>query len=53
MQAPVYPWREGNRFTLRVDGESFFPHMLSCFEQAQKSIDIELYLVESGRSTRQ
>lgn len=50
MAAPTYPWRKGNDFELMMDGDCFFPRMLQAMEQAQQSIDIELYLVESGHS---
>ncbi|MFA5678949.1 MAG: phosphatidylserine/phosphatidylglycerophosphate/cardiolipin synthase family protein [Pseudomonas sp.] len=50
MAAPTYPWREDNNFLLMMDGGCFFPHLLEAMEQAQQSIDIELYLVESGHS---
>lgn len=53
MAAPVYPWREGNSFELMMDGDRFFPRMLQAMAQATCSIDIELYLVESGDSTQQ
>src|SRR5690554_6818748 len=53
MAAPTYPWREGNNFELMMDGDCFFPHLLDAMEQAARSIDIELYLVESGHSTEQ
>lgn len=36
-----------------VDGPHFFPHMLSAIDQAQQSILLEVYLVESGRQTAQ
>jgi len=48
--APYYPWRENNRFELMVDGHCFFPQLIQAMEQAQQTIDIELYLVESGQS---
>ncbi|NLY57828.1 MAG: phosphatidylserine/phosphatidylglycerophosphate/cardiolipin synthase family protein, partial [Gammaproteobacteria bacterium] len=51
MAAPVYPWREDNQFELMVDGDCFFPRLLQAMRQARQSIDIELYLVESGHST--
>ena len=50
MAAPTYPWREDNHFELMMDGHCFFPRLLEAMEQARQSIDIELYLVESGRS---
>lgn len=50
MAAPTYPWRENNSFELMMDGDSFFPRLLEAMEQAHQSIDIELYLVESGHS---
>lgn len=51
MANPIYPWREGNTFELMMDGDCFFPKMLRAMEQARSSIDIQLYLVESGHST--
>ena len=51
MTAPKYRWREGNTFELMIDGDCFFPRLLQAMEQARQSIDIELYLVESGSST--
>lgn len=51
MTVPIYPWRQDNRFELAVDGEVFFPKVLAAVEQAQTTIDIELYLVESGEAT--
>ena len=50
MAAPHYPWREGNTFELMMDGDRFFPRLLEDMQQARISIDIELYLVESGHS---
>lgn len=50
MAAPHYPWREGNTFELMMDGDRFFPRLLEDMQQARISIDIELYLVESGNS---
>lgn len=44
----TYPWREGNRFHLLVDGERFFPAMIEAIEQAQHTVLLELYLIESG-----
>jgi cardiolipin synthase len=44
-----FPWRDGNRFELLVDGERFFPAMLQAIEQAEHYILLELYLFESGR----
>lgn len=53
MTARVYQWRTGNRFELLIDGDNFFPRILAALDQAIERIDIELYLVDSGRSTRQ
>lgn len=52
MAASIYPWREDNSFELMMDGDCFFPKMLQAMDEACVSIDIELYLVESGRSTQ-
>lgn len=43
-----FPWREGNRYRLLVDGPCFFPAMLAAIEQAQQAVFLELYLIESG-----
>jgi phosphatidylserine/phosphatidylglycerophosphate/cardiolipin synthase-like enzyme len=44
-----FPWREGNRFELLVNGEQFFPAMLQAIRLAERHILLELYLFESGR----
>jgi len=43
-----FPWREGNRFRLLVDGEQFFPRMLEVIAAARRYILLEMYLFESG-----
>lgn len=43
-----YPWREGNRFELLIDGERFFPAMLQAIREAHSHVLLELYLFESG-----
>jgi phosphatidylserine/phosphatidylglycerophosphate/cardiolipin synthase-like enzyme len=49
-QAP-FNWHRNCRFELLIDGTVFFPRILQLIEQAQHSINIELYLVESGKTT--
>ncbi|MBP0050125.1 cardiolipin synthase B [Marinobacterium sp. AK62] len=44
-----FNWHGGNRVELMVDGETFFPVMLSAIEQAQSSLRLEFYLVISGK----
>jgi phosphatidylserine/phosphatidylglycerophosphate/cardiolipin synthase-like enzyme len=46
-----YPWRDGGRFELLVDGPQFFPVMLDSIGDARKFICLEMYLVESGKLT--
>lgn len=46
---PRFVWRDGNQFELQIDGPTYFTSMLTAIEQAQYSIDIEMYLVSSGR----
>ncbi|MBB3101686.1 phospholipase D-like domain-containing protein [Azomonas macrocytogenes] len=46
---PVFPWRDGNRFRLLVDGPQFFPSMLEAIGKAEYWVDLEFYLVEDGR----
>lgn len=43
-----FPWREGNRFKLLVDGERFFPAMQQAVGLAKRYILLEIYLFESG-----
>jgi phosphatidylserine/phosphatidylglycerophosphate/cardiolipin synthase-like enzyme len=43
-----FPWRDGNRFELLVDGPTFFPRMLQCIESANRVVQLEFYLFESG-----
>lgn len=51
MAGKTYPWREGNRYQLTINGEHFFPQLLALLDQARESIDIEMYLVISGQVT--
>ncbi len=44
----LYPWRNGNRVSVLVDGVSFYPRMLECIEDARHYVLLEMYLVESG-----
>lgn len=50
MAGLVFPWRAGNQFQLLIDGPAFFMDWLAQIERAEQSIDIELYLVSSGKS---
>jgi phosphatidylserine/phosphatidylglycerophosphate/cardiolipin synthase-like enzyme len=43
-----YPWRDGNRFVVLVDGSNFLPHMLAEIGSAQRTVLLEMYLIESG-----
>lgn len=49
LMPPRFAWREGNRFELLVDGECYFERMLQAIDQAQHSIELEMYLAESGQ----
>lgn len=51
MTGTTYPWRKGNSHRLTVNGEHFFPELLEHLQQAREQIDIEMYLVTSGRVT--
>lgn len=44
-----FPWREGNRFELLVDGTTFFPRMLAAIDGARDYVLLEMYLFESGQ----
>jgi len=43
-----FPWRNGNRFELLVDGHAYFPRMLEALELARRHVLLEIYLFESG-----
>ena len=43
-----FPWREGNRFDILVDGSNFLPRMLDAINSARETILLEMYLIESG-----
>ncbi len=45
-----FPWRDGNRFRLLVDGSSYFPVMLEAISNARHYVLLEMYLFESGRT---
>jgi phosphatidylserine/phosphatidylglycerophosphate/cardiolipin synthase-like enzyme len=49
----LFPWREGNRFDLLVDGIEYFPRMLQAIRQAREQILLEMYLFESGHIANQ
>lgn len=43
-----FPWRDGNRFDILIDGSDFLPQMLDAINCARTSILLEMYLIESG-----
>lgn len=43
-----WPWHANSPCTLLYDGSVFLPRMLACLARARTSIDIELYIFESG-----
>ena len=43
-----FPWREGHRYQLLIDGEQFFPAMLQAIAEARQQILLDIYLFESG-----
>src|SRR3569833_954444 len=47
-QHTYFPWRDGNRFQLLVDGNEFYPVMLSAIDGACTHVLLEMYLIESG-----
>ncbi|WLH36969.1 phosphatidylserine/phosphatidylglycerophosphate/cardiolipin synthase family protein [Pseudomonas sp. FP2196] len=48
MRGAIFPWRDGNRFELLIDGPQFFPRMLVEIARAEEQVELELYLVEAG-----
>jgi cardiolipin synthase len=44
-----FEWRAGNGFCLLIDGDQFFPAMLSAIENSRLSVLMEMYLFESGQ----
>ncbi|MDH3973357.1 MAG: phospholipase D-like domain-containing protein [Deltaproteobacteria bacterium] len=45
------PWKEGNHFSLLVNGPVFFTAMLDAVREAREYILLEMYLMESGDIT--
>ena len=52
MAGKHFPWHEGNRFELMIDGDAFFPAVLREIDAARSQIDIELYLSSSGQASQ-
>ncbi|SFC16062.1 Phosphatidylserine/phosphatidylglycerophosphate/cardiolipin synthase [Marinospirillum celere] len=50
--AKHFSWRAGNQLQLLVQGQEFFPAMLTEIDQATEYILLEVYLVESGQQTQ-
>ncbi|NWB94696.1 phosphatidylserine/phosphatidylglycerophosphate/cardiolipin synthase family protein [Pseudomonas gingeri] len=48
MAGAIFPWRADNVFELLIDGPSFFPRMFEAIAQAERQVELELYLVEAG-----
>ena len=44
-----FPWRDGNRVQLLVDGDRFFPAIFEAIDRARRRVWIILYLAEKGR----
>lgn len=49
MPLTVFGWRSDNQFSLLNDGPAFFPRMLAAIDAANQQVELELYLIESGR----
>ncbi|HCP55033.1 MAG: cardiolipin synthase B [Pseudomonadaceae bacterium] len=49
MPGTVFGWRSANRFNLLNDGPQFFPRMIAAIDAAQQQVELELYLIQSGR----
>ncbi len=43
-----FPWRDGNRFELLIDGQRFLPRLLHAIDEAHRYVLVEMYLFESG-----
>lgn len=46
--ADRYPWSNGNRVELLVEGEQFIPEMLQAITEARQTLLLEFYMVGSG-----
>jgi len=47
--ARQFPWRSHNKVQLFIDGDTFYPEMITRIDQATSSVMLEMYLVESGK----
>jgi len=43
-----FPWREANNFRLLLDGDRFFPAMLTAIDNANHYVALNMYLMSSG-----
>ena len=48
-----FNWHQDCQFELLIDGTEFFPRILQYIDNAQRYIDIEVYLVATGTATQQ
>lgn len=44
----TFPWRPVHSLRLLIEGDFFYPRMLAAIDAAEKTIDFETYLVQSG-----
>jgi cardiolipin synthase A/B len=49
-EEPDYPWHSSCEFELLVDGTRYFPRILQAIGESQDTIEIEMYLVISGKA---
>lgn len=47
----TFPWRPLDALHLWIDGNTYYPRMLDAISNAKKTIDFEMYLVQSGAIT--
>ncbi len=48
-----FPWRDGNRVELLINGEEYFPRLFQCIAEARREILLETFIIfedEVGRS---
>ncbi len=50
-----FPWRDGNRVELLINGEEYFPRLFQCIAEARREILLETFIIfedEVGRQLR-
>ncbi|HBO9217265.1 TPA: cardiolipin synthase B, partial [Pseudomonas aeruginosa] len=48
-----FPWRDGNRVELLINGEEYFPRLFQCIAEARREILLETFIIFEDEVGRQ